>query len=481
MKAIWLVVSMSLLLGCNRGPDASAHEEGRGPHGGRLLGEPKAMQAEVAIFESGVPPEFHVWITDKGKPVRPAEVTLSARIERLGGKVDQVRFEPAGDYLRGLETVREPHSFDVTFEAVRAGGTTRWSYSQLEGRTAMPDDVMANADISVEPAGPAPIRISLELPGETRLNADRVSHVVARLPGVVVDVRKKQGDRVAKGEVIAVLESRELASAKQDFLETAQRAKFASAALAREKTLHEKGVSAEADLLEKKRAFEQAELEHRTARQKLAALGVSAATLDTLLGEDRPLNRLELRAPFDGTVIEKEVAVGQAVEGDAHLFTLADLGTIWVDVTVYAKDLGLVKVGQPVTVASTDLGAEASGKIEYVGAVVDTATRSTTARVVLANEAGEWRPGLFVTARIVRVEENVPLAVKREALQTFRDWDVVFARHGEHFEVRPLTLGRRDEHWVEVLAGLDPGERYAVANSYVVKADIEKAGATHDH
>ena len=103
------------------------------------------------------------------------------------------------------------------------------------------------------------------------------------------------------------------------------------------------------------------------------------------------------------------------------------------------------------------------------------------ARVVLPNPHGEWRPGLFVNVELTTEEMTVPVAVRAEALQTFRDWNVVFIQAGDRYEVRPLELGRRDDAFVEVLSGLAAGQRYVAKNSFVLKADVLKAGASHDH
>ena len=223
-------------------------------------------------------------------------------------------------------------------------------------------------------------------------------------------------------------------------------------------------------------------MKHQSARQQLEALGVGRDALQSLLDKpDSILTRYELRAPFNGVVIEKRFATGQAVEGHDDLFTIADLSTVWVDVSVYAKDLNGVKIGQAVTVRSDTLDTEAPGRIIYVGSLVGTETRAAKARVVLQDPERRWRPGLFVKVVGVLEEVTVPVAVKREGLQKFRDWDVVFIRVGDLFEARPLELGRKDGEWVEVLSGLRPGENYASANSFILKADIGKAGASHDH
>ncbi len=188
-----------------------------------------------------------------------------------------------------------------------------------------------------------------------------------------------------------------------------------------------------------------------------------------------------MKAPFSGDVIEKNIAVGEVINENEVIFVIADLSTVWVDATVYAKDLNLVRVGQRVTVKSDVLGIETKGVLTYVGPLVGGKTRSAKARIVVPNPDGLWRPGLYVNIKVVHEEAPTPLAVKVEALQTFRDWDVVFVQVGNLFEARPLELGRRDGEWVEVLSGLSPDDKYVSENSFILKADVEKSGASHDH
>lgn len=453
----------------------------KGPKGGRLLSDGD-FQAEITIYERGVPPQFRVYLYDGGKPLPPAQAKLSVTLHRLGGRVDTIGFTPEGDYLVGEQVVEEPHSFDVAVLAERGGKRHEWKYSQAEGRVQLSEDAVRTSAIQIETAGPMKMRTVVELPGEIALNGDRVTHIVARMAGVVREIRKNQGDAVAKGEVIAVVDSREFAEAKREVIETAQELEFARKAFEREERLWKKNIASEASYLAQERAYHEAELKHRSARQQLEALGVGGAALDALLANrDANLTRYGLRAPFKGVVIEKKIANGQAVTADEDLFTVADLSTVWVNITVYAKDLNAVREGQQVTIKSEALGSEVKGKIVYIGSLVGGEARAATARVVLADPTRRWRPGLFVTALVVQEELTVPVAVKREGLQKFRDWDVVFVRVGDQFEARPLELGRTEGEWVEVLSGLKPGERYAAANSFILKADVGKAGASHDH
>jgi cobalt-zinc-cadmium efflux system membrane fusion protein len=173
--------------------------------------------------------------------------------------------------------------------------------------------------------------------------------------------------------------------------------------------------------------------------------------------------------------------VGEVLKEDSAVFTVSDLSTVWVDSTVAAKDLGVIAEGQKVVVSSSAFAAKAEGSISYVSALIGAQTRSATARIVLANPDRLWRPGLPVTVEVVAEENDVPVAVAVEAIQTVRDWQVVFGRFDNELEARPLELGKSDGRFVEVISGLKAGDRYALKNSFLIKAELGKAGASHDH
>jgi cobalt-zinc-cadmium efflux system membrane fusion protein len=281
---------------------------------------------------------------------------------------------------------------------------------------------------------------------------------------------------------MAVISSRELADAKSAYMAASYHVEFARVKLNREESLWQKKISAEQDYLEARRAFEEAQLTEEVAAQKLVALGASALSLEELAtAPPESLPRYEIRAPLSGTVIERDVTIGEAVAADRDIFVIADLSSVWVEATITAKDLNAVHQGQEAVVRSQDLGRDATGRVTYIGSLVDEETRSTTARIVIPNPDRKWRPGLFVSVQLVQESTSVPLAVFAEGIQSFRDWQVVFVRYGDWFEARPLELGRSDGTWVEVRKGLSPGEQYAATNSFAIKAEIGKLGATHDH
>jgi cobalt-zinc-cadmium efflux system membrane fusion protein len=180
-------------------------------------------------------------------------------------------------------------------------------------------------------------------------------------------------------------------------------------------------------------------------------------------------------------VTEKRIAIGESLKEDTSIFVVADLSTVWAEMTVQAKDLNAVKVGQKATIKATAFDHDANGTVSYVGAFVGEQTRSAKARVVLPNPKGSWRPGLPVNIELVAGETSVPLAVSADAIQTVNGKPTVFGRYGTSFEARPLETGRSDGKFTEVVKGLQPGERYAATNSFLLKAELGKSGASHDH
>lgn len=200
------------------------------------------------------------------------------------------------------------------------------------------------------------------------------------------------------------------------------------------------------------------------------------------------LQRYAVTAPIAGVVIERHANPGEHA-GEQALFVVADYGRLWAELSLFPRDLPRVKVGQKVRLQTVDGGLETDGEgggeivriAPAEGASHGSLSGVYTARVALDNVGRQWIPGLFVRARVEIGSSPVALAVRRSGLQGFGDSTVVFAQVGDVYELRRLELGKQDETWVEVLSGLAPGERYVIENSYLIKADIEKSGASHEH
>ena len=205
--------------------------------------------------------------------------------------------------------------------------------------------------------------------------------------------------------------------------------------------------------------------------------GQALATIESNLS----LTTYSVTSPIGGVVLARNASVGSVAGEGATLFEIADLSTLWVDLHIFGNDTQHITAGVPVTVARMTDGVSQTTTLERVLPGTATASQSTVARATLANADGLWRPGSAVKARITVEQQPAALVVPVAALQTFRDWTVVFVRVGETYEIRPVELGKRDAERVEVLSGLKAGDQVVVEQSYLVKADIEKSGASHDH
>jgi len=350
-----------------------------------------------------------------------------------------------------------------------------------EGRIVLSERAIRDSGIEVAAAGGGELEQTLTLPGEIVLNADKVAHIVPRVAGIVRRVDKNLGDEVQAGEVMAILESRELAEAKAAYLAAQQRLALAEANLKSAEELHTRKIMPDLEFLTIQKAKAEAEIEFRMADNKLHALGVSEDQLQEMPNHAASLAMYELRAPFAGTVVEKHCSLGEVLSGEMDAFVLAELSTVWVKITVYTQDMGRVRMGQAVRIRADGGGTTADGTVCYLAPVANEATRTLYARVDLPNPERQWRPGTFVTASVVVDRQAVPVVVPIDALQRVKSDSVVFVAEGEGFEPRTVTVGRMNGTRAELTDGLKPGERYVVKGAVVLKAELGKSQAAHEH
>jgi cobalt-zinc-cadmium efflux system membrane fusion protein len=475
------IAAQSFLAPSPGGADDQAEADARGPHGGRLL-EGEALTLEVTIFEEGVPPRYRIFpMMMGGAPLRPTEVQLTGVLERLGGATDQLTFTPEGDYLRSNEVVEEPHSFVATFTARANGRSHTLRYEQVEGRTEIAEAALASTGISVATAAGGDLTPTIDLPGEVVLPPDRHVMVSARAPGVLSEVRVSVGQIVERGDVLAVITSPQVATAAAAYVAARARLEFARTTRDREATLVERRITALQDLQLADQALAIATADANDAREALQGFGLEADAIAALASGTAAPSHLPVTAPARGVITEQNAARGESVAGGAPLLIITDATDVWVNVQVHARDLGDVVRGRRVVVRGIGTNHEATGTITSVSPLVGEDTRTATARVALSNRDGRWHPGLFVTVRVALAPTPAEVVVPVDAVQTFRDWSVVFVRYGDVFEARPVETGRTDGRVVEIVTGLRPGERYAATNAYAVKADVLKSGASHDH
>ena len=340
--------------------------------------------------------------------------------------------------------------------------------------------------IVLREAAPGNLPVEIELPAEVRLNEDHVAHIVPRVAGIVREVHKSIGDTVLEGELMAALDSRELADAQAEYLAANSRLELARKEFAREKALWEEQISAEKDYLAASRELQEAQIAVRAAVQKLQALGLSEAQLREVASGRRDfLTRYEMTSPFNGEVLEKHMVLGEALESQANAFIIADLDSVWVDVRVFEKDLPHIQPGQTVQISGPEGYAAVEGAITYVAPVVDRETRTALARIVLPNTDRRWRPGLFLRVRLRLEQTEAAVLIPKTAVQRFESTPLVFVEEDGALRAVELELGRESGDSVEVVAGLPAGARYVAEGAFELKARIVTsnlgAHAGHGH
>jgi cobalt-zinc-cadmium efflux system membrane fusion protein len=354
-----------------------------------------------------------------------------------------------------------------------------------EGRIRLSDEAVREFGVETAVAAGGRLDHALKLPGEVVLNADRVAHIVPRVSAIVREVRKNIGDNVDAGEVMAVMESRELAEARAADLSAEARLKLAESTFKRVNELVAQKISPQKDYYEAQQKLEEAQIQHRETEAKLQALGVPHDQLTSAPDtEGGSFSRYEITAPFPATVVEKHAAMGEVHDASSDMFVLADLSTVWVDITLYPQDAARVRAGSKVRLSAPGPDGQAitaEGTISYVSPVLRESTRTGLARAVIANDGHIWRPGLFVTAEIVVGQEEAAVLVPNDAIQMIEDRPVVFVAENGAFEKRAVVLGRSNDVQSQVVSGLKPGERYVSNGAFILKAELSKGTGGHEH
>jgi len=354
-----------------------------------------------------------------------------------------------------------------------------------EGKVVLTPDAMSTFGVEVAVAGPGKLERTLRLPGEIVLNADKVAHVVPRVAGVIREVLKNVGDKVEAGDVIAVLDSRELAEAKSADLAAEARLRLAETNFKRLEGLLQKKIAPEQEYYEAKQKLEEAQIQHRETEAKLHALGLRHEEVVAVSNQTNGrLSRLEIKAPFTGTIVDKHAALGEVHDSSSDMFVVADLSTVWVEISVYPKDVSHIRSGSKLRLTAPGPDGQpvtTEAAISYVSPVIREATRTGTARAVMPNAKGLWKPGSFVTAEVILAEDDVPLLVPNTAVQVMENQSVLFVEEEGGFEKRVVRLGRSSDTHSEVLSGMKPGDRYVIKGGFILKAELMKGSGGHEH
>jgi len=368
-------------------------------------------------------------------------------------------------------------------EAEHAEGAADES-EHAEGILEMTPEKLSELDLETAEAAPRPFAAELATTGQVDFEQARVAHVSPRIPGRVQRVAAELGDRVRSGQTLAVLDSVELGQARAAYAAARVREDLARETYERERTLYEDRISSQREMLEAKAAYQEAASERQSVEETLRLYGVGA-------GERGPRSPggslLPVRSPIAGEVVEKHVTLGELVAPEDNLFTVADLGHVWIWIDVFEGDLAAVHLGDDVEVRVDAFPAQVfAGEVTYLAPQVSAETRAVRARIDVANPEGRLRPGMFARVRLSDPHGGATDALSIPASAVVRRGDeaIVFVPAGpSSFEVREIELGRREGEWVEVLSGLEPGTPVVTTGSFFLKSELarEELGGGHGH
>ncbi|MBZ0209760.1 MAG: efflux RND transporter periplasmic adaptor subunit [Hyphomicrobium sp.] len=353
---------------------------------------------------------------------------------------------------------------------------------EAEGLVKLTPEQISAAGIESAPVEATTLIKEISVPGRIALNANKQAEIVPKLSGTVATINKRLGEAVTKGDVLATLESREMADAKSQYLEAWRAEELAKSVFQREERLWKLKVTAEQEYLNANNAFEMAKIQLELAHQKLHTMGLEEQDIDDVIKpaeQEQSFRTYEIRSPISGRVTARNLVLGEMVSTSTEIFNIADLSTVWVDLAVQPADLPFAKEGQEVIVSGA--GRTARGKIVALSPVIDPETRSARAIGEVDNANGEWQLGDYVRAQLISGRQSVDIAVPHEAIQTINGQKSVFVSEDGGFKARAVTTGREDSHHVEVLSGLKPGETIAVKKTFALKAELGKAEAEHEH
>lgn len=361
--------------------------------------------------------------------------------------------QPEGGAAPEQGTHQEEKGLKLSEEELRAAGVKTGT---LVAET-LPDQVVLTATI--------------------RANQDRIAHVAPRVPARIVKVNAKLGEKVKKGQVLALLDSIELGEAHSALRQAQSQFELAKSDFERAQRLKDEEIIPEKDYLRARSEHQKARASLRAAEDKLRLLDVAHDESERGEASVFPLN-----APFAGSVIEKDAVLGELARPDKSIFTVADLSTLWIEANLFEKDLGRVKVGAPAVVTLHAYPGEAfKGRLTYISSTVDKETRAVQARIEVPNSDGRLKPEMFATAAIDAPTRREALALPQEAVLLVDGQPTAFVREHGGFEPRAVELGDRVGARVLVRNGLKPGDEVVVQGAYALKARLLKSQIGDSH
>lgn len=398
-----------------------------------------------------------------GDPEPPAPATTGDESEQA----------TEGDHgAEGAAASAEEHEDEVVELSAEALAGTRISTAAVEARALAPQ---------------------IETTGAVGFNEDRLAHVGPRVAGRLASVKATLGQKVGRGEVLAVVDSVELGQAQADYLQAKSREEIARENSEREEKLAADRISSQQEARTAKAHYQEAAAELRRAADSLRLLGLGEERIARLRVGDRTLTLSPMTAPFAGTVVTKDASLGEMVQPEDELFTIADLGRVWIWIDVFEKDLAGVHLGDTVEVEVDAFPSQPfKGVVSFLSGSLETSTRTNRARIEVENSDGRLRPGMFARVRVSdphavaggAVDWQPVPAVPESALQRVGDGFAVFVVEGEgRYRRQPVQVGRQAGGWVEIVTGVVPGAQIVVEGVFVLASEMGKAnmGEGHGH
>ncbi|HBU60969.1 MAG: efflux transporter periplasmic adaptor subunit [Oceanicaulis sp.] len=347
-----------------------------------------------------------------------------------------------------------------------------------------PEDRQA-LGIALGAVSTGPVGGWIELPGEVRFDENRIALVSAPVEGVIREVHASMGDSVEAGDLLAIVDSRELAEAKAAYLSALASLELVRPEFERERELFDRGVSTESRFQTARRELEEARIAVRSAEFQLDALGIDEAARDTLADpETGALSRYALRAPMSGVITQRHAVRGEFAEaGDVMpTFTIADASRVWVDAAIYGPDLMRVRPGARARIRLSE-SEIIETEVSFVAPQIGAETRTGLARLIVDNETSRLMPGAFVTVELEDGQAGRLLRAPASAVQTLNGESVIFVPEDDGFEPRPVRLGRRGADFVEIVSGLQEGDPIVVTGAFALKSELQKGafGDGHNH
>lgn len=331
--------------------------------------------------------------------------------------------------------------------------------------------------ITVENVELFDIDVTHKATGEIASNRDRFVIVSPRVSGVVKELFVDWGDHVKKGQKLAVLDSVELGEVRANYKKAMAMLRMAKKNYSREKTLYKQKISSTKHFLEAENTYEQAQIELKALKEKLILMGQLE---DDILGiaDDQVSSLFILSAPFDGTVIEKNVAIGELKDAFTPVVTISDLTNLWVWFDIYEKDISMVQPGNKVMISVASCPDEQfEGIVTYIGVTVDEKTRTVKVRAEVDNRHEKLKPGMFAKVLLLYQSEkaNSSPIVPHKAVQSDGQECFVFVPlHEGLFLRRDVTLGTRIDGHVKVTSGLSKSDSVVVKGAFLLKSGIMK-------